>query len=85
MDRNAKIYWTYGKFKIVDDRTVRPKVMEEYQSISLQESLKVIQESKLTPEGAQTSFLTSVEVNWFASPERWSKGRILPEVKRMNK
>jgi len=25
MDRNAKIYWTYGKFKIVDDRTVRLK------------------------------------------------------------
>jgi hypothetical protein len=46
MDKNAKIYWAYGKFKIVDDRTVRPKVMEEYQSISLQELLKVIQESK---------------------------------------
>ncbi len=38
--------WAHGKFKIVDDRAIRPKVMEEHQNISLQELREVIQENK---------------------------------------
>ncbi|WP_440947841.1 hypothetical protein ACSAZL_06220 [Methanosarcina sp. T3] len=38
--------WAHGKFKIVDDHAIRPKVMEGYRNISLQELREVIQESK---------------------------------------
>ncbi|AKB19217.1 MULTISPECIES: hypothetical protein [unclassified Methanosarcina] len=38
--------WAHGKFEIVDDHAIRPKVMEEYQNISLRELREVIQESK---------------------------------------
>lgn len=38
--------WVHGKFKVVGDRAIRPKLTEEYQNISLQELLKTIKESK---------------------------------------
>jgi len=37
--------WMHGKFKIVNDQAIRPKLPKEHQSIPLQKLLTVIQES----------------------------------------
>ncbi|MCX9011100.1 MAG: hypothetical protein OIN66_08255 [Candidatus Methanoperedens sp.] len=40
------IGWMHGKFKITNDRAIRPKLPKEHQDLPLQEVLKRIQESK---------------------------------------